>query len=99
MSVYLGDRINLKIGDMAFKLIREDGRTVIKLVGGDPRNVSRYRELLMQKFGGSISDWNNRVYQNLITKGIALYEHDISRAHLNNKSSYRNTMKRWKKCC
>lgn len=73
-AAYFGSKVNLQLGDIKFKLIKENNRFYIKLIGGNPREYIRYRDLLIQKFGGNAGLWKKGVYRRLIGRGIPLYE-------------------------
>ncbi|AGK55708.1 YtxH domain-containing protein [Bacillus sp. 1NLA3E] len=94
VSFYQGTKINFQLGDFKFKFVKENGRTFIKLVGGNPRDYQRYRDLLIERFGGNPSLWKKGFYKNLITRGIPLYDEN-NNFNFNNSSGYRENIRRF----
>lgn len=94
ISFYQGSKLNLKLGDLKFDFEEINGRTFLKLNGGNPRDYNKYRDLLIARFGGSPSLWKKSFFEQLLTKGIPLYDEE-NRFKFNNSSSYRMNMRRF----
>ncbi|WP_187118899.1 LXG domain-containing protein [Bacillus marasmi] len=83
----------LQIGNLRFKMFRENGNILIKIKGEELkslRDYERYRKLLVESLGGKWK-WDRKLVTELVNGGISLYDEKSILRMRNNSNKFINS--------
>ncbi|WLR42814.1 hypothetical protein LC087_00795 [Bacillus carboniphilus] len=85
----------LKVGDLSFKMFKEDGKIYIKIKNKNNeiltlREYEKYRKQLQQNLGGKWK-WDRNFVAQLMEKGVPLYDENVLKRFRNSSSKFINS--------
>ncbi|MDQ0272730.1 LXG domain-containing protein [Cytobacillus purgationiresistens] len=85
----------LKMGELSFKMFDKDGKVFIKIKNKNKelinlREYEKYRKLLQENIGGRWK-WNRNFVNELVNKGVPLYDNDLLKRFKSNSNKFINS--------